>query len=121
MGIILWELANRLLKRKYEAPFAEYKFPMDFQIAYQAAEKGVRPTLMSTCPTPWAELIKRCWDKSQDIRPSTTDLLEAINSLYDLYTANPSPWNAAIPEAPTLSPSPSINPLSPVSPAPKKV
>jgi hypothetical protein len=36
LAVILWELVNRCIKSKYEAPFSEYKnLTMDFQIIIQ--------------------------------------------------------------------------------------
>ncbi len=40
-------------------PYAEYKFQMDMQLAVQAAEMKVRPTIPSSCPAPVRELIER--------------------------------------------------------------
>jgi serine/threonine protein kinase len=38
LGVIFWELVNRCLKGRYEAPFSEYaKLKFDFQILLQAS------------------------------------------------------------------------------------
>jgi hypothetical protein len=49
LAVILWELANRALKGKYEAPFSEYKnLTMDFQIIIQVAPVAAAPAVEPT-------------------------------------------------------------------------
>jgi serine/threonine protein kinase len=53
IGIILWEMANRVIKGKYEKPFSEYKqFQFDFQILIQVSTSTdsnvVKPTRISS-------------------------------------------------------------------------
>lgn len=45
MGVILWEIARRVITGKYMIPYSEYKLKLEFQILYQVAEKGIRPTM----------------------------------------------------------------------------
>ena len=60
IGIILWEMANRCIKRKYEKPYEEYKhLQFDFQILIQACQMNLRPTIHKDCPPPLANLIKQ--------------------------------------------------------------
>lgn len=46
LGIILWEIAHRVIKGKYAQPYSEYKhIQFDFQIVVQAAKSNLRPTI----------------------------------------------------------------------------
>jgi ankyrin repeat protein/tRNA A-37 threonylcarbamoyl transferase component Bud32 len=96
IGIILWEMANRVIKGKYEKPYSEYKqFQFDFQILIQACTMNLRPTIPPQCPTELAELIKQCLLPDKNARPTTEQLLEKLNSLKEHYKKNVAAWNQA--------------------------
>ncbi|KAH3759211.1 protein serine/threonine kinase [Pelomyxa schiedti] len=79
MGIIMWELVERLLSGKYAVPFAEYVYiHFDFQILVQASEKNLRPTINTRCPEPFAELIRACWSPQPAKRPSATQCIQQL-------------------------------------------
>ena len=63
LGIILWEVVNRLITGRYERPYAEYTYiHFDFQIVIQAAKKGTRPSIPRGCPreyTPFNKHVAR--------------------------------------------------------------
>ena len=94
LGVIIWEIVNRVIKGKYEQPYSEYKhLTFDFQIIIQAAKEDLRPTIPPTCPPIFKDLITRGWHKSQKGRPT----LEAITKTLDVaeleFKANPKPWD----------------------------
>ena len=79
LGMVLWELAERVASGKYSAPFKEYPFiTLDIQIIIQASQKHLRPTIHKDVPERFAALIRRCWDPDPDARPTTADLLAFI-------------------------------------------
>ena len=79
LGMVLWELAERVASGKYSAPFKEYPFiTLDIQIIIQASQKHLRPTIHKDVPERFAQLIRRCWDPDPDARPTTADLLAFV-------------------------------------------
>jgi len=53
MGMILWEMVNRLMRGKYFRPFQEYpELQYDYMIIAAAARKEVRPTIPVRFSTP---------------------------------------------------------------------
>jgi len=82
-GIVLWELANRVMKEKYEAPYSEYPFlTLDFQIAVQAAENYLRPTLdEKSCPKDWYKFYKSCISPKPANRPTATEALQQLTRM----------------------------------------
>eukprot|EP00029_Vermamoeba_vermiformis_P005307 TRINITY_DN1806_c0_g1_i1.p1 TRINITY_DN1806_c0_g1~~TRINITY_DN1806_c0_g1_i1.p1 ORF type:complete len:987 (-),score=159.87 TRINITY_DN1806_c0_g1_i1:65-3025(-) len=100
IGIVLWEMVNRLLTGKHDRPFAEYKeIQHDFQVIVKAATKKLRPTIPATCPESIANLIKFCWHERQEDRPSCADLLVILEKLTNDYQANREAWDVLVPEA----------------------
>eukprot|EP01105_Mastigella_eilhardi_P014059 TRINITY_DN3199_c0_g1_i1.p1 TRINITY_DN3199_c0_g1~~TRINITY_DN3199_c0_g1_i1.p1 ORF type:complete len:564 (-),score=129.32 TRINITY_DN3199_c0_g1_i1:79-1770(-) len=76
MGMILWEMVERLMSGHYSTPFSEFTWiNFDFQIIVQAAEKNLRPTIPATCPTIVRQLVEALWDKSPVCRPTAADML----------------------------------------------
>ena len=45
------------------------------EVAYAAAERGLRPTIPSVCPEGYAELMQRCWSDEPEERPDFTEVL----------------------------------------------
>jgi hypothetical protein len=82
IGIVLWELVVRAIKREYERPYQEYpNLKFDFQIIIQTAKKGLRPTIPPSCPEQFSSLIQECWAQSVDQRPSCKKILEVLDVL----------------------------------------
>ena len=97
LAVILWELANRALKGKYEAPFSEYKnLTMDFQIIIQVAKAHLRPTIPELCPQPVRDLIEGAWVFNRDDRPTADDLQGNLRQLIEVYEGEVVAWDAAI-------------------------
>lgn len=81
-GIILWELCNRFIKGKYEAPFSEYKSLIyDFQIIVQASRKGLRPSIDPKVPQALQNVIRACWDHEPENRPETSSILHFFEEI----------------------------------------
>ena len=89
-GIVMWELVMYCMAKRYERPFAgawrvvrrgaarvdtcvrhaEFKnITLDFQIIYQTAKKGLRPTIPENAPPLLANLMQRCWALDPADRP----------------------------------------------------
>jgi hypothetical protein len=71
-GIILWELITR------QEPYGGQK---GVQIAYAAAEQGLRPKVPAYCPPEYAELMQECWAARPDDRPSFEEILKRLFQL----------------------------------------
>ncbi len=65
-----------ILTGKVPFPYTEYKRTE----LLQAIRQGERPPLPHDCPTPLANLIKRCWDTDPCNRPG---FLQVCNELLD--------------------------------------
>jgi len=103
IGIVLWELAARCIKRDYQRPYGEYpNLHFDFQIIIQTAKKGVRPTIPPSCPENFAELIRTCWQHESDKRPDCKEILDKLENMEQDYLTNIGVWNNVIdpPKAP---------------------
>jgi len=71
-GLVLWEILTQ------KPLFQEYT---DIELfTDDIARKGLRPTLEGVGPE-LQELVKDCWDKKQDTRPSFQDLITRIKKL----------------------------------------
>jgi hypothetical protein len=68
-GVVMWELIAR------EEPYGGQK---GVQIAYAAAEQGLRPEIPSFCPPEYAELMSECWADDPDERPSFAQILKRL-------------------------------------------
>ena len=68
-GIVMWELIMR------EEP---YDGQGGVQIAYAAAEQGLRPAVPMFCPENYAELMQRCWAENPEDRPDFGEILETL-------------------------------------------
>eukprot|EP01132_Coremiostelium_polycephalum_P004967 gene4967-6188_t len=94
IGIILWELAVRCIKSKYEKPFYEFKhIQYDFQILVQTTKHNLRPTIPANCPEGFANLIVQCWDGNPDKRPTCPEILDSLLDLEKKYSENKKKWD----------------------------
>lgn len=61
-GIVLWELVERLISKKYIRPYEEFDYiQANFQIIGFVSREGLRPTISPKCPDIIANLIEACW------------------------------------------------------------
>lgn len=51
------------------------------QVAYAAAEQGLRPAIPAFCPIEYADLMRRCWAGRPEDRPSFAEILEILFAL----------------------------------------
>eukprot|EP01102_Stenamoeba_stenopodia_P005238 TRINITY_DN1578_c0_g1_i1.p1 TRINITY_DN1578_c0_g1~~TRINITY_DN1578_c0_g1_i1.p1 ORF type:complete len:759 (+),score=197.44 TRINITY_DN1578_c0_g1_i1:262-2538(+) len=97
LGIVLWEMAVRVVKGKYEQPYSEYPhLVFDFQIIIQAAQKDLRPTIPASLDPLLKELIQKCFSKNPDDRPNAEQFLAALLTLKERWEANKEEWDKAI-------------------------
>jgi len=97
LAVILWELVNRCIKSKYEAPFSEYKnLTMDFQIIIQVAKSHLRPTIPATCPAEVRSLIETCWTFEREKRPDASDVQNQLRDLIALYETKVADWDKTV-------------------------
>lgn len=95
LGIICWEVVNRVLKGVYEQPYSEYKnINFDFQIIIQASKDNLRPTLPATTPESLLNLVKICVHADPEQRPNGPGLLQLIEACKADYAANKHSWDA---------------------------
>ena len=71
-GILMWEILTR------EEPFVRNKDLKGIQIAYAAAEQGLRPKIPPFCPDGYSKLMQRCWDGNPDLRPDFNEVLKTL-------------------------------------------
>mmetsp|Transcript_13187 Transcript_13187/g.37210 ORF Transcript_13187/g.37210 Transcript_13187/m.37210 type:complete len:539 (+) Transcript_13187:60-1676(+) len=82
-GVVLWELFMR------EEPYAGEG---GIQIAYAAAEQGLRPKVPRHAPERYANLMKECWADSPHDRPNFSEILER---LFQMMKDESNPFKAA--------------------------
>ena len=65
----MWEIYNK--KEPYDGEGG-------LQVAYAAAEKGLRPPIPEVAPEVWNSLMIRCWNDKPDDRPNFSEILRAL-------------------------------------------
>jgi len=92
IGIVLWELATRVVTGEYERPFSEYPhIKMDFQIMLNSKE-GVRPTLPPQTPEGLCELYQSTVAQVPNDRPTCTQIIQKLERIEADYLAHPKAW-----------------------------
>ncbi|XP_014442302.1 mitogen-activated protein kinase kinase kinase 21 [Tupaia chinensis] len=71
-GVLLWELLTG------EAP---YRGIDGLAVAYGVAVNKLTLPVPSTCPEPFARLMKECWEQDPHIRPSFASILERLKAI----------------------------------------
>jgi len=87
MGIVLWEILNTVALGKYEQPYAEYSFTLDFQVIVQSSQ-GLRPSVPVGAQVDFVELFHKCVKGLPEERPTALSVAETIRG-----------WNAEIAES----------------------
>ncbi|XP_063068162.1 mitogen-activated protein kinase kinase kinase 20-like [Engraulis encrasicolus] len=71
-GVVLWEMLTR------EVPFKGFE---GLQVAWLVVEKNERPTIPSSCPASFAELMRKCWLAEPKERPVFKQILSTFESM----------------------------------------
>lgn len=71
-GVVLWEMLTR------EIPFKGLE---GLQVAWLVVEKNERLTIPSSCPSSFAELMRKCWKTEQKERPVFKQILSTLESM----------------------------------------
>uniref|UniRef100_A0A8C7PH24 Protein kinase domain-containing protein n=1 Tax=Oncorhynchus mykiss TaxID=8022 RepID=A0A8C7PH24_ONCMY len=71
-GVVLWEMLTR------EIPFKGLE---GLQVAWLVVEKSERLTIPSSCPTSFAELMRKCWVTEPKERPMFKHILTTLESM----------------------------------------
>jgi len=50
-------------------------------VSVEVAQNGLRPTIPTDCPKPFAKLMQRCWDTDPQVRPSFKEILGELRSM----------------------------------------
>eukprot|EP00027_Filamoeba_sp_ATCC50430_P017668 CAMPEP_0168569920 /NCGR_PEP_ID=MMETSP0413-20121227/16440_1 /TAXON_ID=136452 /ORGANISM="Filamoeba nolandi, Strain NC-AS-23-1" /LENGTH=482 /DNA_ID=CAMNT_0008602499 /DNA_START=674 /DNA_END=2122 /DNA_ORIENTATION=- len=80
LGIVFWELVTK------EDPY----IGMDaYQVVFAVATQGIRPTLPSSCPEAFAQLILDCWDEEPQKRPKIDQVLQRLENIE--FSSSPPP------------------------------
>ena len=61
-------------------PFKSFKFNVELGMQ---VEKGLRPTIPSTCRPEWAQLMEQCWYHEPASRPSFLQILTFIQTNFE--------------------------------------
>eukprot|EP01087_Luapelamoeba_hula_P015796 TRINITY_DN4767_c0_g1_i1.p1 TRINITY_DN4767_c0_g1~~TRINITY_DN4767_c0_g1_i1.p1 ORF type:complete len:1014 (+),score=151.40 TRINITY_DN4767_c0_g1_i1:138-3179(+) len=84
-GVVLWEMANRILTGSHMRPHRDLAHSKDQQENIATIEKfttmGKRPSLPSNCPESLGALISACWHQEPEQRPPLPALLKQIKAL----------------------------------------
>lgn len=70
-GIIMWEVLTR------DEPFKTVSI---FKL-YALVSDGLRPGIPEWCPSWWASMMKSCWEKIPEERPSISSILSQLNGV----------------------------------------
>uniref|UniRef100_A0A3Q3AUZ2 Mitogen-activated protein kinase kinase kinase 20 n=1 Tax=Kryptolebias marmoratus TaxID=37003 RepID=A0A3Q3AUZ2_KRYMA len=71
-GVVLWEMLTR------EIPFKGLE---GLQVAWLVVEKNERLTIPSSCPSSFAELMRKCWATEPKERPMFRQILSTLESM----------------------------------------
>jgi serine/threonine protein kinase len=75
-GVVLWELLTGLVPYNDMTPL---------QAAVGVVQKGLRPPIPQNCPPPLADIMRLCWQRDPNVRPSFEVLKSKLEELYEVY------------------------------------
>eukprot|EP01133_Synstelium_polycarpum_P003936 gene3936-4557_t len=93
LGVIMWEMVQRVITGTYQRPFHEHPISMDIQIIILTSKSKVRPKIIGSCPEALKALIISCWDENPDVRPTCEDILDILGSLHKTFDADREQWD----------------------------
>eukprot|EP00966_Prymnesium_polylepis_P052788 1222637-Prymnesium_polylepis.1 len=109
MGIILWQMLSS--SRPYAHLWPTARIPNRYILLNHIAQEGLRPEIPGWVHAPLAALVKECWAKAEDGRPTATEL---VRRLQVPHPSRPNPPKLPTTHARVRTPPPP----SPTSPAP---
>ena len=71
---VLWEIITR------EIPFHGIS---GYQLMWLVVEEGRRLTIPQTCPKPFSNLMKSCWETDYRARPSFKSIMSSLDAMLD--------------------------------------
>eukprot|EP01130_Rhizamoeba_saxonica_P013825 TRINITY_DN5942_c0_g1_i1.p1 TRINITY_DN5942_c0_g1~~TRINITY_DN5942_c0_g1_i1.p1 ORF type:complete len:739 (+),score=139.65 TRINITY_DN5942_c0_g1_i1:112-2217(+) len=94
IGIVIWELYIRSVKKCYQKPYNEYShLNRDIQILEEVSSNNLRPSFPEISKEHelssryFPKLIRECWNADPSARPNHEQLRESINTIKDQYLA----------------------------------
>ncbi|KAI3428796.1 hypothetical protein D9Q98_007615 [Chlorella vulgaris] len=75
-GIVLWELLTGRIPYSDMTPL---------QAAVGVVQKGLRPPIPPNCPPPLCDLMRLCWQRDPNVRPSFEQLKVKTEELLEVY------------------------------------
>ncbi|PSC75761.1 Tyrosine-kinase isoform SRK1 [Micractinium conductrix] len=75
-GIVLWELLTGRIPYSDMTPL---------QAAVGVVQKGLRPPIPPNCPPPLSDIMRLCWQRDPNVRPSFEQLKVKMQELLEVY------------------------------------
>ncbi|EFN58114.1 hypothetical protein CHLNCDRAFT_142454 [Chlorella variabilis] len=75
-GIVLWELLTARIPYSDMTPL---------QAAVGVVQKGLRPPIPPNCPPPLSDIMRLCWQRDPNVRPSFEQLKVKTEELLEVY------------------------------------
>jgi len=87
MGIILWQMLSS--SRPYAHLWPTARIPNRYILLNHIAQEGLRPEIPGWVHAPLAALVKECWAKAEDGRPTATELVRRLQAIEKAETPSP--------------------------------
>jgi hypothetical protein len=95
VAMVLWEMVNRCVTGKHQAPYGEYPtLKFDFQVLMKASA-GLRPTLPDNTPEEFRNIIVCGWHEDPAIRYSSINLLALLREIESQFDEKERTWPCA--------------------------
>lgn len=97
VGMVLWELATRILKGEHEPPYQDLvkQGLNSFQILRKTCMTNLRPPFHEKTPPGIKEIITKCWSEDPNERPTARELMKKLGDLKKEYKKNAKDWFVA--------------------------
>jgi len=108
LGIVLWEILNRVVTGRYLRPYEEYDFsrgPLAAATVLFTSAEGKRPTIPEKVPTCLADIVLQCYSGDITVRPEATEVLTSLKICERKYKSNKVTWDLLL-SAPPLAQKP---------------
>jgi serine/threonine protein kinase len=95
LAIIFWELANTIIKGKYEPPYSDNPLiKKDYQILYNVNKKRLRPTWPPHINSNLMDFIGFCWAQDPAERYNTEQILSNLTLIKQDCASHPQKYPA---------------------------